>query len=79
VLLRRTVRAVLVPLVPLVALAAIPAAAPGALPVPDRRAVVAGPGPAAVTAGTVAGRCDVDGDGVDDVLTADNQRPFSNA
>ena len=78
-LLRRTVRAVLVPLAPLVVLAAIPAAAPGALPVPDRRAVVAGPAPAAVTASTVAGRCDVDGDGVDDVLSADNQRPFSNA
>jgi FG-GAP repeat/FG-GAP-like repeat len=61
-------------------LLAVPAAAwAAAYETPERRAVVAGPAPAAVSASTVAGRCDVDGDGRDDLLTADNQRPTSNA
>ena len=42
---------------------------------PGRRGILAGPVPAAVTGSVTAGRCDVNGDGLDDALTADNQRP----
>ena len=42
---------------------------------PKDRALLAGPVPTAVTGSATAGRCDVNGDGFDDALTADNQRP----
>jgi len=42
---------------------------------PKRQGLIAGPVPTAVTGSATDGRCDVNGDGRDDALTADNQRP----
>ena len=42
---------------------------------PARRGILAGPVASAVTGSVTGGRCDVNDDGLDDALTADNQRP----
>jgi hypothetical protein len=57
------------------ALGAFVILSPASADASGKRGVLAGAVPSAVTGSVTAGRCDVNGDGLDDALTADNRRP----